>query len=577
MTYSGLHYDELRKQAQLESWQRSEEQNVPLGYGLANAVEGGIQRGVGWLQEQAEDDPDKWTDDALRLMGGGLKNISKIPGMGLIGKVGEAGGYVGGGIAEMMGVDRRIGGFVGSMAADAVVFGGAGKLAKLGAVKGARKIGQKAGAFYDLASGTGVGTGAHGAARYADPLKKFSQAAEEVGKHKSLKERGLSLYDAAEVKTIREQAIIRLQEAQDLPDIFRKRLLKEYFPDLELDGMSTVAINKRLAEIPGAKAQLKALNKEGKTLRRGMIDWIDSDPEYLHRIGAIDEIKNSNFEVLRNDNIAEWMKALDTRISGTKADHVALHHTILSSPKELLHPTNVSRAWREEFLKLARKKYEGIGSSSIVKQDVVGHKSFTSPKNQPNYWNVKGQLAEVLKEHTDLPLSSGGVKVAKEIGDKGNYSKGLEGQLQKVIRSLEDRSSHGNWARNETGWTLDKRLAGFPPEEAFKVAEHVFDMERTAALQGVRTGKIIARWKQQINNKVFGTPPDMNKALTSLQKRIDAEKIPDLAKMEKLYEHDLNALLGGGIKALEAAQLPKSAKDALRFERRSRRSRLKID
>jgi hypothetical protein len=132
MTYSGLHYDELRKQQQLESWQESEEQNVPLGHGLANAVEGSIQRGVGWLQEQAEDDPDKWTDDALRLMGGGLKNISKIPGMGLIGKVGEAGGHVGAGIAEMMGVDRRIGGFVGSMAADAALGAGVGKVARIG-------------------------------------------------------------------------------------------------------------------------------------------------------------------------------------------------------------------------------------------------------------------------------------------------------------------------------------------------------------------------------------------------------------------------------------------------------------
>ena len=78
MTYSGLHFDELRKQQQLESWQESEEQNVPLGHGLANAVEGSIQRGVSWLQEQAKDDPDTWTDDALRLMGGGLKNISNI-------------------------------------------------------------------------------------------------------------------------------------------------------------------------------------------------------------------------------------------------------------------------------------------------------------------------------------------------------------------------------------------------------------------------------------------------------------------------------------------------------------------
>ena len=133
-----LHYDELRKQAQLESWQRSEEQNVPLGYGLANAVEGGIQRGVGWLQEQAEDDPDTWTDDALRLMGGGLKNISKIPGMSLLAKVGETGGGIGAGIAEMMGVDRRIGGFVGEMATDSLLGFGAGKVART--AKAARSI-----------------------------------------------------------------------------------------------------------------------------------------------------------------------------------------------------------------------------------------------------------------------------------------------------------------------------------------------------------------------------------------------------------------------------------------------------
>ena len=38
MTYSGLHFDELRKQQQLESWQESEEQNEPLGHALSKKV-----------------------------------------------------------------------------------------------------------------------------------------------------------------------------------------------------------------------------------------------------------------------------------------------------------------------------------------------------------------------------------------------------------------------------------------------------------------------------------------------------------------------------------------------------------
>ena len=253
MTYSGLHYDELRKQAQLESWQRSEEQNVPLGYGLANAVEGGIQRGVGWLQEQAEDDPDKWTDDALRLMGGGLKNISKIPGMGLIGKVGEAGGHVGGGIAEMMGVDRRIGSFVGSMAADAALGAGVGKVARIG--KTAYRIDrlQKAGAILDVdhalraAKGKSYGFAFGDAGEFAAKVHNPIGAAATTTKkgHQLIKRKSLALTEELKPK--------RTVDFSKLPQSKRRDAIANYIDEFYTAGMTPAqkATYKEMASFGG--------------------------------------------------------------------------------------------------------------------------------------------------------------------------------------------------------------------------------------------------------------------------------------------------------------------------------------
>jgi len=81
-------------------WQRERdfEQNPPLdnlefnlgieskrlvGSRFFDAVEGGVETGMDWLRQQAQDDPDRYSDDMLRLLGGGLQNtawaISKLP------------------------------------------------------------------------------------------------------------------------------------------------------------------------------------------------------------------------------------------------------------------------------------------------------------------------------------------------------------------------------------------------------------------------------------------------------------------------------------------------------------------
>tara|TARA_R100001594_G_scaffold73885_1_gene108446 strand:+ start:1143 stop:2579 length:1437 start_codon:yes stop_codon:yes gene_type:complete len=60
-----------------------EDEKVYLGTRLLDSIEGGVIGTTQWLQKQAEENPDTYTDDVLRLLGGGVKNtawaISKIP------------------------------------------------------------------------------------------------------------------------------------------------------------------------------------------------------------------------------------------------------------------------------------------------------------------------------------------------------------------------------------------------------------------------------------------------------------------------------------------------------------------
>ena len=54
-----------------------------LGERMFDAIENGAVGSMQWLRKQAEDDPDRYTDDMLRLLGGGVKNVgwalSKVP------------------------------------------------------------------------------------------------------------------------------------------------------------------------------------------------------------------------------------------------------------------------------------------------------------------------------------------------------------------------------------------------------------------------------------------------------------------------------------------------------------------
>ena len=78
-------------------------------------------------------------DDILRILGGGAKNVgkaSRLPGikhgLAALAYAGDIGGKAGANIAETVGVDRRIGGVLGSFGADAMLGFGIGKVARIG-------------------------------------------------------------------------------------------------------------------------------------------------------------------------------------------------------------------------------------------------------------------------------------------------------------------------------------------------------------------------------------------------------------------------------------------------------------
>ena len=99
------------------------------GTRFADWVENRARDAVSYLQE-ASQDQEGWYDDALRLAGGGLKNVGWLAerpgikqGLQILGAGGWAGGKLGGNLAESLGIDPRLGQWTGGLAGDAFTGG----------------------------------------------------------------------------------------------------------------------------------------------------------------------------------------------------------------------------------------------------------------------------------------------------------------------------------------------------------------------------------------------------------------------------------------------------------------------
>jgi hypothetical protein len=253
------------------------------------------------------------------------------------------------------------------------------------------------------------------------------------------------------------------------------------------------------------------------------------------------------------------LKVQEGRVSASKGLD-ARHHMYLSSSKDVLDPKNVPVKWRKEYISLAKDKYDKFGSGSVISQDIGGHKSFDTTKDPGQPWNVKGRLNETLKKYTNLPRGKTGNIISPKVDRNPKTDAPIfnlstqEGKLQKILFDMKQKTSHGYWSNLETGFTIDSRLANYKPEVALSVAEHIYDIERVIGEQGLIVTKQLELWQNRIDTGKLGTPPDMDKALIELQKRIDKIKIPDIEGMKKLYEQDLNTLLTKGEEALRQQQ-----------------------
>ena len=135
-------------------------QREPWGTGLVETAEHIAAASVATLQKWAQDDPNAWTDDALRLMGGGLKNVgttmndwmqrSEDGNIGLRSAAGTAlrfmdwtqdkGADVGGAAIQMLGGNEKLGRFAGGMVADTLLGGAIGYGVKAGRVKSLKHL-----------------------------------------------------------------------------------------------------------------------------------------------------------------------------------------------------------------------------------------------------------------------------------------------------------------------------------------------------------------------------------------------------------------------------------------------------
>ena len=367
---------------------------------------------------------------------------------------------------------------------------------------------------------------------------------------------GVGLYNPDQAGAVQKLITQKIHTAVEAGPKFVKEMFEEIWPHVDADKLTTRDMKKKLTKALGSATKAKG-PVDTSNLDRGLAEILVGDKRFLHDIGIIEDVVN-NPNVLEPKNISKWLGGIDSRVSSTTKG-VAKHHTSLTSSKPVLD--NATPQWGERFLNLMREKITP-GAEGIVKQDALGHKPFSSPRiknksgklvNDNTKWVVKGVLGDVLKEFADFPKSAtGDILVNKEISNIGDWSKGLEGQLQKVIRSINDKAAHANWSHGTTGWTLDSRLAQYSPEDAFSVAEYIFDLERTVSAQGIRVTQTLNKWKKTISKGDFGNPPNLEKAVADLQRKIDNIRIDKsrIKTMEEAYQIRLDILTKEGPEAL---------------------------
>ena len=258
---------------------------------------------------------------------------------------------------------------------------------------------------------------------------------------------------------------------------------------------------------------IRDLQNEGKTFRRSLGEFLTTDPEFFQQEGLFDVLLSR-----KPDELFKTLKSFDAKISGEKGG-TAFHHQHLSSIKKVLN--QVSTGWRSRYKEIAKLGDYILGDEGILATDVAAHKKLSTVDKvvdgvKQKFWNPKGILADMGMEQ--IPVKGDTV-------------------YHRVLNLLSDKGAHGKYAGGTVGFEIAEELGQYSPEDAFKVARPIHDIEKVQGLQAKRIDKLLKHW--QGNKSKYSNTEDAFNHLERLLNRIET---PNVQPLLKEYEKNLSRI-----------------------------------
>jgi len=428
---------------------------VPWGTNLVEGAKDLAGRAVGQLQEWAEEDPDTWTDDALRLMGRGVEGAgsamadwesrSEEGELGLRSAAGtalrfmnwssEQGARLGRTGARALGVNEELGGFLGSFLPEAIGTKGLSKVAQVGkATKQIRKL-RKLGYGLEVDD---ITKGRHAFAHATDVIPEpsvWDDALTASTANKTARRR---------LGKIHEQA-----ESANAKIIERQKLGKKLSADIDPDEL----IRRKTLKDSGFKMDRKQLKSE-------LLELQD---------------KGMSFEDAKKQLLGDEPFWIDNRTG----EPIALQYNTKDPTKPYM-PGQWSRRQRGgKRTLLTEQQSVGPGETAFTKYNAKTNKVELLVKkgDEIHHWNsiidkssaYVGLSTQEAKELTGLVRKSGWM-----FGDnKANLIKMIRGDHKKIHAFMRESGIEGAKARK----VMEKLYSGKSIEERFKILrgfmEHV--------------------------------------------------------------------------------------------------------
>ena len=199
----------------------------------------------------------------------------------------------------------------------------------------------------------------------------------------------------------------------------------------------------------------------------------------------------------------------------------------ISSPDSMLNSYNhrwrvkFDKKWVNTFLGLVEEGGYRIGDKGLTFIDPLAHKVFsTKDIAGKKFFNPKG----ILKEMGVKPFSA---------TEQSIYSD-LQNEIAKHF-------AHSNiFARGTRGYDLSTDLARFSPEDAYRIARPLLDIENVSALKGEQIDQLLEATKAKLDKGVYKTTEEAILALTNQLKRLE---IPNTDSLLDEYNNSLKVAI----------------------------------